>query len=659
MLSRSNRFWRPEATRRIAARPRAWPSGLLLVAIGACGPSPDSASPPADSLARRVADGLVDREALLRLSEAAQAGDVQALFDGLSDSNPAVRARAAYSLPTALSVAGGGTPTAEPYAGVGPPGSLPLDLLAEVLDDTVSEVRANAAFAIGASPWAVGTQGSPIDRAAALLAARLAVEEEPGVRERAIRALGRLNAHDSPMALRYLADGLGLSEPSDNGPGAPSPTSAESYQALLGERHLWTAALALVGGSRQDVPLEVRDYLTEMLLSPGESVRRSAASFFSIPVSVRSWGGRGLFLRQALDEYDHSEPAARHAVAGLAFYNDFMNASRLREWSDSATDWRTRAAALGGLDPMTISVYRILDALDDPYAAVAHAAAAQLATVPLEGEIAERVDAWLAGRSDHLGAVRELLVNRASSRAGDLVIGWAREASSPSQQAVAIEGLAYLPDERAADALEKMRSDFLGAGPGCDRKSIAAGSDVGAGSSSGAAMLAQAPRLDRDRLRDLGPAPVLEVATSRGAVMVELFTEEAPFAVRTLATLADSGELDCRWVEPDGPAIIIRERDWLGDSEIESKGEPALAGLATEITWARPGRGAVVLAGWGRETTDGGRSDERRPPRLVILRAALVHYLEPIAVVGRVTDGLAVLDRLDYLDTVHSVRVQR
>lgn len=763
----------------IAARSAGWPAGLVFtwlavafagLALACESGRPASEVPATDILGFREGDDVVEDARLREVVELGVSGSVGALLERIRNGSPAVRARAAYSLPTAHGIAfghatggratpreGSGSPNETGFPGgtgspseTGPPSEAEIvSVLEAALGDPVPAVRADAAFALGRTAWSwLGSgQGeaadvdqqrprTPPDRPARALSERLAIEDDRAVRESAIGALGALLMLDSPGALEALHSRLAADLP--NGGGDPPPTSTageerfrvggeapESAESTLpvGEEHLWVRALARLGAGADPVPTPVRDLITSKLVSREAEVRRAAATFFSAPPSIRSWGGRSLFLRQALDQYERDDVAAMHLASAMAPLRDFMDASRMREWADSATDWRTRAAAVRGLNPETISLTNLVAALDDPFSTVAAAAALEISRVPLEGEAGEKVNEWLRGRRDRLGATRSLLINRARARENGPVLEWAEDAlgASAAMRALAVEATAYVADPGAAGFLERLRSTLESPQPACqsglNTATAASGFEPGSVPSPAAddgepehpepdgaetldrgntslprvvparvpardgslpldgestslprVMPARVPArdgalaLDWEWLEELGLRPRIEILTSRGALTVTLRRDEAPRAVSAVTALASTGGLDCRWLDTEvmGEGVRIRPHNWRGDGAVDFRGtDLALTGSDAERTRAQPGRGALVVVGWGAAGFEEapGSGEEPLSPRLMLLRSDLVHSKIPIAVLGEVTAGLDVLDRLDYLDAILSVRV--
>ena len=638
---------------------------IVLSALCACFDAPAGGpTPPPDELGERPTGGLFDTHGLQAVAGMAVAGDVRGLIDALGDDSAAVRARAAYGLPTAVGRATAGTwgdrlLLAEESGAISAPeisGTQALapelqdelvDALERSLTDSDAEVRAGSAFALGRIEWPnFGPEyaASLTDRAARYITVALETEAEPTVRVRLLRALGELVSRDSEIALAALTEAA----TSGSGPYAPS------------ERPIIAASLARVAVARGPVPIWVRDWLTDALTDADPGVRRAAASFFTAPPSLRSWGGRSLFLRLALDEYGREDPAAGYLATALARMNDPMDASRLREWADSATDWRTRAAAVVGLDPLTISGPEVVAALEDPMPGVARAAAEVLAAAPVPDNLASSVDGWLEGRYDRLGAVRTLMINRARTFQTDAIMEWVGSLpeDDPAAKAVATEVLTYVADSSAALALERLRQS---AGP---RLTDGDGPKATGESAWPVDEIAWAI------LSELGRRPVLILETSSGTLTVELFLGEAPMAVQALVHMAREGLLDGRWLEGDetGFALRLREDDWNGDRGVPSVGsDPLFSVLPVEQTVAHPGRGALVLTVGtpfvhpNAPVTESspGMERPRSGPDLMFLRNGVTHVPWMVTVVGRVTGAtLSVLDELGYLDRVMSARVE-
>ena len=169
----------------------------------------------------------------------------------------------------------------------------------------------------------------------------MAEEADAGVRSHLIEALGH-------MATERAADLL-LS------------ADLESW-----EEAARASSLSVLGGVYGVSHEGLRDYLIETLTHEDPSIRLAASSFFGLQSGVRLWARHAIYVRQALDSYDLADPAAMHLVVGLARLDDFLDYGRLSRWAAQAQDWRTRANAMSGLNPLGSAVQVLVDALADP-----------------------------------------------------------------------------------------------------------------------------------------------------------------------------------------------------------------------------------------------------------------------------------------------------
>ena len=306
-------------------RPRLGLAVVLCATFGAAG---CEAAPSLPS-SGRPADGLLDDAELQTVVELGIQRDIDGVVERLLAERPEVRARAAMTLASFQA--------AESVVALSP-----------LLDDAEAQVRRDAAFALGR----IGDPGST-----GALGAALAEEADAGVRSHLIEALGH-------MATERAADLL-LS------------ADLESW-----EEAARASSLSVLGGVYGVSHEGLRDYLIETLTHEDPSVRLAASSFFGLQSGVRLWARHAIYVRQALDSYDLADPAAMHLVVGLARLDDFLDYGRLSRWAAQAQDWRTRANAMSGLNPLGSAVQVLVDALADPSPLVVFAAARALTGGP-------------------------------------------------------------------------------------------------------------------------------------------------------------------------------------------------------------------------------------------------------------------------------------
>lgn len=105
-------------------------------------------------------------------------------------------------------------------------------------------------------------------------------------------------------------------------------------------------------------------------------------------------------------------------------------------------------------------------------------------------------------------------------------------------------------------------------------------------------------RVDWDRLRDLGPHPLLHLETEKGTVVVRLDAEEAPWTVQTVATLAGAGMYDGVPFHRVVPNFVIQGGDFTDE---DGTGSPGFR-IGTELTGIPFLRGVIGMASSGNDT---------------------------------------------------------
>jgi cyclophilin family peptidyl-prolyl cis-trans isomerase len=174
---------RPVASSPARSASKLMISGLVsLLFVTGCGGGDGTPKVGGETPLTRPSDALLEFSGLTGLASSAAQGDVDRLLEALQAPEGAARARAAFS-----------------FASLRDPRA--VSPLAALLGDPLPLVRADAAFALG-------EYGLEAEGAVAALAARLAEEEDSGVRERMVRALGQIGGEEAARSLLALgADG--------------------------------------------------------------------------------------------------------------------------------------------------------------------------------------------------------------------------------------------------------------------------------------------------------------------------------------------------------------------------------------------------------------------------------------------------------------------
>jgi peptidylprolyl isomerase len=147
-------------------------------------------------------------------------------------------------------------------------------------------------------------------------------------------------------------------------------------------------------------------------------------------------------------------------------------------------------------------------------------------------------------------------------------------------------------------------------------------------------------RIDWDRLRDLGPHPLLHLETERGEVVVRLDADEAPWTVQTVATLAGAGMYDGVPFHRVVPNFVIQGGDFTDE---DGTGSPGFQ-IGTELTRIPFLRGVIGMASSGTDTESSQYFITHSPqPHLDGGYTAFGYVLRGIDVVDRILIG----DRVD------------
>ena len=372
---------------------RSW---IALISLLLCLSPVVAAQPEPD----RPADQLLTQPALQTVVEAQIDRDGDALIEALGAERPAVRARAAFALASVQD-------------------SAAVPALFARLDDGVPLVRTDAAFALGHMP-AAAVSG-------AKLLSTLRQERDVTMQRYLIDALGKTG--DAKTLIGLLEIGL--------------PAARDADVAL---------ALARFG-MRGVVDSVASAWLIERLRSTDDWARRNAAyALGRVPALA---DGHADSIRQALDEYTKSDPAAMHLLRALGRLNAQADVDRLATWLASAPDWRTRVNAARALVEnvdTADATQTLVRALKDPHPLVARTAAETLAETPWTAETRTAVGVWISSHPDRWRVVaplvRGLAANGRSGQALKTVRDW--RSNRPSvQYAAIVPALAHVDTARA------------------------------------------------------------------------------------------------------------------------------------------------------------------------------------------------------------------
>ena len=383
---------------------------VILILIGSSGCAGSMAG---DSIALAApalppSDGLLESPALQEVVDLQIARDGAGLEGLLESPDALIRARAALAL-----------------ASVQDPGA--LEVLTRLLDDRSTNVRGNAAFALG--------QLSLPDGGIELLTA-LVEESDPAVRRRLIEALGKRGGLD---AVGELVAGSG-----------------EAGEEA--ERTLAVARAAL----REVRPPGVLEFLAARLTHPDPEVRTRSAYYFGRAASVSAWGDFAPRVRAALDGSAAGDPAAMYLVQALGRLGEVEeDAGRLVRWVRDATDWRTRLnAANAMMSPRWLAGPEVQDALllalDDPSEHVRIAAAESAALLTWSSEewldlAAQRV----MGEAEFWRSQIPFAPSLVAQGRAEIILDWTRRMAGfhPVAARRGIESLGGVPPEDVMELL--------------------------------------------------------------------------------------------------------------------------------------------------------------------------------------------------------------
>ena len=593
-----------------------------------------------------LSSDLLHSPLLQSVVELQEARDAPPLVRLLKHRDPAVRARAAFAL-----------------GSVQDPGAAAE--LTAMLGDEVATVRADAAFALG--------QLSRFSRAveSALLEA-LSSEQDPDAQQSLIYALGKTGSETASEVLTNMDPG---------GPTGPDGALALSRLLARGE----AAPAALEG-------------LLRRLVNTDPAVRENAAWGIANAFIPGSWRAQRERVFSALDGYDRTDEAAANLLRALGTLSDPEARRRIIDWLGASPDWRIRATAAESLGGAETSAERgaLVRALDDTSTHVRMAAASALLVTSLATADLDRIAAWVEEHPEDRYTPAALMAVLAAGGRSRTVLDWIRGLSTDdvTRWRRAIEAAALLPDGDAVAVLaEASRSPSLalsgeairalaitwvqGARTSSElvpifyeafaralrardpvtepllRQVLRDSIFVALGSDSVLSALRPTadteptpfPPLDWGFLAELGAHPRLVLETERGVVVVDLFTEEAPLTVLTLARLAGDGRMDGVPFHRVLPNFMVQG----GDVERgDGLGDPGFR-IPSELTHLRYVRGTLGMARTDKDTENS---------QFFITHSMQPHLDGGYTAFGHVVEGLDVVDAIMEGDRVVRARIE-
>jgi peptidylprolyl isomerase len=381
--------------------------GLLWLAIG-CGPGDAAPRHVSTTPAVRSDDGVLFQPALQRVAADALARDGAALRAAFSSSDPAVRARAAFSM-----------------ASVRDLGAAPE--LRALLTDPDPRVRADAAFAL-AHYSGVGDAGEQMSEL-------LARENDPAVRDAVIDALGRAG-YSRSLAILLELDGRDR-----------APATLALSRAVI----------------RGSPPASAIDTLVARLTDPDPGIRRNAAYFLERIENPGDWIDFRGPVRSALDAMPVDDPAAMSVVTGLGGRFDVFSLPRVLYRARNASDWRVRAnaiAALSGMGDGGDRLGALLDGLDDPSPHVRAQAAVTLASSPPDPDVQAWLVTWAEDHMDDVESIGPILMLLAQAGNATPLFEWVEGLAldDDARWAAALPALAEAAGEEVLTALLRATS---------------------------------------------------------------------------------------------------------------------------------------------------------------------------------------------------------
>jgi peptidyl-prolyl cis-trans isomerase B (cyclophilin B) len=158
----------------------------------------------------------------------------------------------------------------------------------------------------------------------------------------------------------------------------------------------------------------------------------------------------------------------------------------------------------------------------------------------------------------------------------------------------------------------------------------------------------------RTRDQQKGDLPRVRIATTKGPIVVELFEEDAPNSVKNFVWLASQGFYDGSLFHRHVPFFMSQGGDPYS-RDAATRGRAGIGGpcytIATEVTGRKPFRGVLAMARFHRPDTEGSQ--------FFLTTGTAAHLDGEYTVLGRVVEGLEVLDSLVQDDRMDKVEVLR
>jgi cyclophilin family peptidyl-prolyl cis-trans isomerase len=671
---------------------------FALVITAGCGLEQPSRllTPPSDPEVGRPSDGLLTNPRLQEVVNAQVARDGVALTTFLTDADPLVRARAAFSLGSVIDAAAGPT-------------------LLRSLEDSDAAVRRDAAFALGQFDKAmlipvlgsarparrrvlnmlyVFTDSSNVarlamavqrtdafgrdqrisraaseiaDRLGAHLLGHLETEEDPGAREQLLKSASKVGASRTLGAF-LLVD----------------TTRDEDRSGVA----LGLASLFRTGTESEEAIARQATYLGD----PVAAVRVNAAYGFANVGDVLAWRSELERVRETMDGWALDEPAAEFMMIGIERSQLIQDHHRIERYLTGAPDWRTRAKAAESLKGWENHLEErgwIFDALYDPSHHVAINATKALTNAPPPGLWITELTNWIAADPDNLmiqgyllpsfvkgGKIQYVLdwVNQFPTSEivpwtlaldalkdvrGPEVIGLFGRAARSGYRALAVPAARQLvvrwgPIRGFAPAQDYFYAAFKSAFDTGDPEIMAIVARslrdpiftatrpdvVGDFVPERERVLTGPPEIDWAALARLGRNPRLVLDTQRGRIILTLDTEEAPLTVQWMTRFASEGRFD-------GVPFHRVEQDFViqgGSLELADEGGSLLFRMLTESTQIPYVRGTLGMARTANRNSEGTE---------FFINHTMAPYLDGAYTAwGWVSEGMEVVDQIQRMDLI-------
>lgn len=157
--------------------------------------------------------------------------------------------------------------------------------------------------------------------------------------------------------------------------------------------------------------------------------------------------------------------------------------------------------------------------------------------------------------------------------------------------------------------------------------------------------LPDTPSIDWERLQALGPHPHLELHTTRGEVVIELDTEQAPQTVQAICRFAQNGRYDGVPFHRVVPNFVVQGGDFARE---DGFGGPGFF-LRTEITRIGHTRGSLGMASAGPNTEGS---------QFFVPHSMQPHLNGDYTSFGHVVEGMSVVDRIRVDDRITEATIR-